>query len=489
MFSGSVRDIESLKGILAEFSYQPALANVSSDDDFGLVKSVLPRRYQGRFESEELARGFFVDAESEGGDGTLIYQGQYNPDDSSQGNGQLNLSGIDLNALLRNTGIDHEFPYPGDFSALIEYGPSTFKLSDFNLAIRDTRVKGWLEFSEDQGQSGSLRARLKSSHLEFADFGLTGSSGDQYFDDDRLNLASLQKLNLDVELEAGEVVTPALNYQNHRLVAKSSAGHLHILANQQLLGGGNSELTVDIDARSEPPLVAVNASMSNMNPAELRALQQTDGQFSGDVDVQFNVAGSGDSVRQVLSTADGYFLFRVNQAVVADRRLHLLSADFFLSVFRLLNPFHKRADHIEVECGLVAFRIDDGIARADRSIVVSGKKLFLQGGGVIDLATERVKLTLKPKANQGVGIGASTLINSLDIVGTLSVPEVKTDSKNLLVSGASIGAAMASGGMSLFFQGIFNRLTSGHKECQKTEDRFWQGGVAEPYYAPQSSQQ
>ena len=60
----------------------------------------------------------------------------------------------------------------------------------------------------------------------------------------------------------------------------------------------------------------------------------------------------------------------------------------------------------------------------------------------------------------------------MGVGGTLSEPKARADTKGLLLSGASLGAAVATGGMSLFLQNVFDRITSGAKICERMEDKF-----------------
>jgi hypothetical protein len=45
------------------------------------------------------------------------------------------------------------------------------------------------------------------------------------------------------------------------------------------------------------------------------------------------------------------------------------------------------------------------------------------------------------------------------------------DPAGILKSGASVGAAIATSGVSLLVQGLFNRLRSAHTECGKIFER------------------
>jgi hypothetical protein len=240
----------------------------------------------------------------------------------------------------------------------------------------------------------------------------------------------------------------------------------------QLLGGGNARLNLEADVRGERPEVSLELDLEGIDPGELRALQESPGNYKGDVDLELVVAGPGNSVREILSHADGHFLIRVNEAVIPNRKLNLLSADFLFESLRTVNPFIRQTNELEIECGVVAYMIRDGKATADNSVVIKGKRLLIVGEGEIDLGTERVAMVIRPKAQEGIGLNTSGLVKFIGIGGTLSKPQIRTDPKGLLITGATIGAAVASGGMSFLFQNIFDRLTTGKKECERVEAVF-----------------
>ncbi|MFT5114674.1 MAG: hypothetical protein ACI8P9_004014 [Parasphingorhabdus sp.] len=472
---GKAENLSELKGIDLQFEYLPQMSVADSPFSFNLAAAIVPEKMTGTFVAKDFyTQGFEITARQIDGPGLIQFTGNVDADKATSGGGKITLKAADPNLFARQAGVDIEFPALTDFEADIQYSDMGLNLSNLTFATGETKIVGNIQFEKRAGATDFLQLELNSPRINIVDLGFTSKQEDQYFSQDSLNLRMFNHFDLDLKVRADTVLSPALIYQNLVLEARSQQGQLQIEAVQSLQGGGNSLVVIDVDSRPELPRVSVVTKVHNINPGELRALVGESDQYSGDVDIELQVSGEGDSVKDILSSADGYFLLRVNKATLADRKLHLLSADFILGVMRLLNPFNDNDKQIQVDCGLAAFHIHNGIAKAANTIVLSGEKLFLQGGGKINFANEKVMLDLKPKSNQGIGIGTSTLINSISVVGTLSDPNIKTSTKNLLKSGASIGAAVASGGMSLFFQGVFNRITSGDKECQKAEKQFWE---------------
>ncbi|NIQ36282.1 MAG: hypothetical protein GTN86_10250 [Xanthomonadales bacterium] len=88
------------------------------------------------------------------------------------------------------------------------------------------------------------------------------------------------------------------------------------------------------------------------------------------------------------------------------------------------------------------------------------------GSGTINLGTEAIDVALRAQPRDGVGLSASTLGNVVRISGTLAAPDTGMDAVGALKTGASVGAAVVTSGISLLVQGLFNRVTADSAPCK-----------------------
>jgi hypothetical protein len=82
--------------------------------------------------------------------------------------------------------------------------------------------------------------------------------------------------------------------------------------------------------------------------------------------------------------------------------------------------------------------------------------------GRIDLRTEAVALGFSTRPRKGVGISTGMFTNPfIELAGTLSSPSIGFGARGA----ASGAAAVATGGMSVLAQGLFDRLRGVQDQC------------------------
>ena len=119
----------------------------------------------------------------------------------------------------------------------------------------------------------------------------------------------------------------------------------------------------------------------------------------------------------------------------------------------------------EIICSVINLNIKDGIATADKGIAVSTKKMNVIGSGTIDLKTEKLNINIDPQAREGVGISAGQLAELVSLGGTLSKPKAVPNTKAALKAGLATGAAVATGGLSILAQGLFDKSSVDEDPC------------------------
>ncbi|MCI0590994.1 MAG: hypothetical protein L0Y67_05235, partial [Gammaproteobacteria bacterium] len=83
----------------------------------------------------------------------------------------------------------------------------------------------------------------------------------------------------------------------------------------------------------------------------------------------------------------------------------------------------------------------------------------------INLKTEELELGIHPKAREGLGIGAGSFSELVRVGGTLAEPKPEPDPVGALKTGASIGAAVFTSGLSLLAEGLFRHATADRSPC------------------------
>ncbi len=462
-FSGAIDDPRNLRGISGDYVLTlPASVAAGGER----------RRLAGSVDVADFDAGSVaVDGALEGAAGSLSFRGTVEP--GSRGLGRLEVTAMDPETLSALLGFEVGLAALLELRSVVAFEPGKVMLHDLAARVGDSDISGSVELSTVFPGPPDLHMRLTSGVLDLADFGLAADSDREfYFSAEPIPVDWIDRVSLNADVSVERLESNGVAYQDVQLGLVVSDRRLVADFQRFRLGGGDGSIQVDIENAASGTRARFAATVEGMDPGALMADAEDGADYSGEVDVEIEIAGGGASVREIMSTADGSFLFRINEATIPGGRIHLLSADFLFEIVRRINPFVKQSQTTHLECGLFGFVIRDGIASADKTIVLKGKNLMILGEGQIDLGTEQLKLVFRPKAQEGIGFNTSGLVKFIGVGGTLANPQPTANPKGLLMSGASLGAAVASGGMSLVLQNMFDRITAGRRECDRVEAAF-----------------
>jgi hypothetical protein len=165
-----------------------------------------------------------------------------------------------------------------------------------------------------------------------------------------------------------------------------------------------------------------------------------------------------------MASLDGSLLAGVGESRIKNSNLNLVGADV-LQLASALNPIGNKDPYTVARCGVVNFRIADGVARTTNGIALVTDKMQLTSSGTINLGSEQIDLALNPKATGGLGVGLGALAQSVKVSGPLANPGIGIDKAGAAKTIGALGLAFASGGTSILAQGAKDRLAGGDA-CQ-----------------------
>jgi AsmA protein len=248
----------------------------------------------------------------------------------------------------------------------------------------------------------------------------TAASEGRIFSDRPIPFAVLRLADADIALTVGSLVIGGGEYRD-------IAGHL-VLANGRLaldpagarLPAGRLDGRVSADATAEKPPVAVTLRGPGLHAAPLLALLGLPDGIQGDVDVDIDLRGAGDTPHELAASAEGHVgLALVNGQI--DNRLVSGTLGRVLQRARLPDVT-AQPGVLPVRCLAARFDIQHGAADA-RALLLDTSLFYVEGGGAVDLGAETLALRLRPLAR----LGGTGIIVPLRIEGGLRKPKVTVD--------------------------------------------------------------
>ncbi len=331
------------------------------------------------------------------------------------------------------------------------------------------------------GPRPKVKARLASGLLDLSELfpreatagaapkGPQARRDTRVFPADPLPLGGLTGVDADLDLKVDRLVLPN-RLPVEALAARLllSGGRLELKPLSARIGGGAATGQVGLDVSSGPTarlaarLEAKGIDLSRV----LRHLGHPDLVTGVEADIALDIRGSGDSVRDLMAGLSGEALLVLGEGRIQSGFVDWLGADLLTQVVEKLNPFGRKDPSTELKCGVISFAAKDGVARSDKGIAFETSRMTLVSSGTVDLKTEAIDFSLRPEARQVAGIGAGELVKLLRVRGSLMEPKVGIDELETAKTAASIGAAVATGGLSFLAETLARRVMADPRPCE-----------------------
>ncbi len=245
-----------------------------------------------------------------------------------------------------------------------------------------------------------------------------------------------------------------------------SGGRLVVRPLTASVAGGRVSGDITLDARGATPRLAVNLDARKVDLGRvLKDMEITD-VLETRLDAKIAVKGGGASVRAIMAGLNGDILATLGEGRINNKAVDLAGADLVTEAFTSLNPLARKDDYTRLTCAVVRMPVRNGVATADKGIAVETTKMNIVGSGTVNLKTEKLDLAVRPRPKEGLGISLGGLAGLVRIKGTLGEPRVGIDEMGVAKTGVAVGAALATGGLSLVAQGLFDKATEGAPPCQ-----------------------
>ena len=358
---------------------------------------------------------------------------------------------------------------PVSFNANVSDQKGSYYIKGMKLNAAKTDLTGDMVVNI-QGSRPAVSATLTSNLIDLTPFesgkeAQKDTRKDKVFPSDPLPLDKLKAADANLDITAKKVKTTDLEYDNVKLVMALNGGKLSLKPLNANVAGGTFAIDMDMDgSNGKSAKLDTNINVKGFQPS---ALPKYKDKISGaKTDATINISGSGKSVAAIMAKANGKILVKTGAGKLKSSSANKATSDIFLSAFDAIYPgAGGGSSDTVINCGVVNMTVKDGIATADKGIAVSTQKMNIIGSGIVNLKTEQLDIAIDPQAREGVGISAGQLAELVKIGGTLAEPKAVPSTKAALKTAVSVGAAVATGGLSILAQGLYDRSTADEDPC------------------------
>lgn len=381
------------------------------------------------------------------------------------------LAGIDVamavesdnsGGLSRLTGLDLPALGPVKMAGTLADSANGWRLSDFKAVLGGSDLHGDLALDLG-GKLPRLTGGLRAGTLALADLSPASPAkpaDGRMFSEAQLPLEALRDAEINLSLAAAKLILGTVTATDVSADFVLKNGRLAVKPIKGLLAGGplDGEASLDASGAAYLRLTGSNIDLGRIAPNLITG---------GATGVKLDLVSRGTSVRALMAGLSGSAVASVGEGRVHNRAVDWAGGDALFQVLGALNPLAKSDDTTQMRCGVVNFSIKSGMATAAKGIAVETAKADVVGAGTIDLRTEQLDLGFSPRARQGLGISLGGQVAGLTrLRGTLADPVIGIDELGTARTAASVGAAVATGGLSLLGEFLFDKATADSSPCQ-----------------------
>lgn len=273
---------------------------------------------------------------------------------------------------------------------------------------------------------------------------------------------ALRKVNGALAIDIAELQRKNLFLRDVRLDAHLRDGRLEVSSART--GGRSGELVATgwYDASADIGAASLDLVARSFGLGLLE--QDIDLMMKGDFDIGLKT--TGNDLRSMAGNANGVvYVDTRGGRFTRNEFVQAIYGDMLEETLNTLNPFRKTDPYTDFECIIVPLSIADGMVSGAPSIFASTNKIRFIVQGSLNLESETLRFGVRSTPRRIVSLSAAELVNPyLQVVGTLSSPQLAVDETGVLITG---GAAIATGGLSLLAKGLWDRLPKSGDACRQ----------------------
>ena len=391
-----------------------------------------------------------IDLKAQGGGATAAAKGTIA--EPAKGKGvaiALTAEGQSLADLTPLAGSPLPVLGPYSFSGNLSDAEGGYQVAGMQMKMGTSDIAGDASIALS-GAKPKIVAKLSSSLLDAKDFGIkpapdagvapaaTKSSDGRVFPDDPLPFDLLRAVDAKIDFTGQKVIREPVIFDGLAVALDLAGGKLTIGQIDAGVTGGKLGLSGVVDGGAKQPAVALKLTSRGI---EAGTLMQTLGQSAilsgGKMDMDIDVKGQGQSIRQIMAGLNGKFGMQMGSGKINNRFARIVLSD----LFKLIST-GSSADSSNLNCFVTRFDIAKGVATS-KALAMDTNGATIVGSGKIMLGSEKLDMHLDPVSKQA---NLVKLAIPMNVGGTLANPSVMPDPMGLAkgATGALVGTA--SGG-------------------------------------------
>jgi AsmA family protein len=246
---------------------------------------------------------------------------------------------------------------------------------------------------------------------------------------DIIDFKALQQIDAEINLRAKRIesILP-LDDLSMRMVVEN--GHLKLAPLDFGVASGSVRSSVELDTGKKPVTSKIETELRRVRLFEILQHIEIADDNAGLIGGRGVFWFAGDSIAEMMATADGGMLMLMTGGQFDDLIVELAGLDIGESIAALIGDDKD----IGINCAFVDLPTENGVMTVDTLVVDSKDTVFL-GAGTIDFTTEQLDLVIDPKPKD---ISLFSARAPLHIEGKFGAPDFTPGASSILRGAASL---------------------------------------------------
>ncbi|MCP1472061.1 hypothetical protein J3E64_003776 [Sphingobium sp. OAS761] len=195
-----------------------------------------------------------------------------------------------------------------------------------------------------------------------------------------LRVEAIRNFDADVNYTVRTIRAPNLPVSNGAVTVKLDHSLLTLSPLTFDMSGGHVSSDIEINARNQPVRTTYDIRLS---PTPMGTLLKgwgvEESGTTGTVKARVQMSGLGDTLHDSLSRSNGRIAVVLPAGTMWARNVQLAEIDVGTFITKMFEK--KLKEPVEINCGLIAFTVRDGVAAADPILIDTKKNVMLGRGG------------------------------------------------------------------------------------------------------------
>jgi AsmA family protein len=377
--------------------------------------------------------------------------------------GMTELEGADLTAKVRGANLARLFDFLGvavpdtrsyRFTSHLTKAGDEWRFTRLNGAFGKSDLAGKMTISQPDGRL-QIDADLKSRSVDIVDVGPFVGYNPQKLDaqgakgtitqvagtprilpDAQLRVDALKAFDAHVNYTVRDIKAPNLPVSNIALTLDLDRSLLKLSPLSFDMSGGHVSSDININARQLPVLTDYDIRLAPTPMGRLlKGWGVAESGTTGVVKARVQLRGRGDTVHDSLATSDGRVAIILPQGTMWTRNIQLSELDIGTFITKMFA--RKLEKPVQINCGLIAFTVRNGVAAAD-PILIDTTRNVITGRGNFSFKDESLNLALRA---DGKKFSLVSLQSPVGINGYFARPGLQVITPELLTR-AGVGAGL-----------------------------------------------